>query len=86
MGEYLSLGIINLIHLFNPEKIVIGGRVARAWDYFIGDTIKTVHQRSMKGPLRKLQIVQAECGDEAGILGAAYSALKQKSTGHRGAV
>jgi glucokinase len=77
MGKYLGLGLVNLIHLFNPEKIVIGGKVSRAWDYFIGSVMEVVQERSMKGPREKLQIVKAECGDDAGMLGAAYSALKK---------
>ncbi|MBM4340805.1 MAG: ROK family protein [Deltaproteobacteria bacterium] len=76
MGRYLGLGLVNLIHLFNPEKIVIGGKVSKAWDYFIGSTTEVVHQRTMKGQREKVQIVQTECGDDAGILGAAYVALK----------
>lgn len=77
MGKSLGLGLINLIHLFNPEKIVIGGKVSRAWDYFIGSVMEVVQERSMKGPREKLQIVKAKCGDDAGMLGAAYSALKK---------
>jgi len=77
MGKYLGLGLVNLIHLFNPEKIVIGGKVSRAWDYFIGSVMEVVQERSMKGPREKLQIVKAKCGDDAGMLGAAYSALKK---------
>jgi len=77
MGEYLGLGLINLIHLFNPEKIVVGGKVAGAWCFFIRSVMKTIQERSMKGSREKVKIVQAKCGDEAGILGAAYSALIQ---------
>jgi glucokinase len=77
MGKHLGLGLINLIHLFNPEKIVIGGKVCRAWDYFIGSVMEIVQERSMKGPREKLEIVKAKCGDDAGMLGAAYSALKK---------
>ncbi len=77
MGGYLGLGLVNLIHLFNPEKIVIGGKVAKAWDFFIGKTMETIQERSMKGPRDQVEIVQAQCGDEAGILGAAYAALKR---------
>lgn len=75
MGRYLGLGLVNLIHLFNPEKIVIGGKVSEAWDYFIPKAIKTVQERSMKGPRETVEIVKAKCGDDAGILGAAYSVL-----------
>ncbi len=76
MGRYLGLGLVNLVNLFNPEKIVIGGKVSRAWNYFIGSATEVVHQRAMKGQREKVEIVQAECGDDAGILGAAYTALK----------
>jgi len=39
--------------------------------------MEIVQERSMKGPREKLQIVKAKCGDDAGMLGAAYSALKK---------
>jgi len=76
MGRYLGLGLVNLVNLFNPEKIVVGGKVSRAWDYFIERAKEVVWQRAMKGQREKVQIVQAECGDDAGMLGAAYAALK----------
>lgn len=78
MGRYLGLGLVNLVNLFNPEKIVIGGKVSRAWDYFIRSATEGVHQRAMKGQREKVEIVRAECGDDAGILGAAYAALKME--------
>jgi len=76
MGRFLGLGLVNLIHLFNPEKIVIGGKVSQAWDYFIKSTMETIEERLMKGPREKVKIVQAKCGDDAGILGAAFVVLK----------
>jgi glucokinase len=76
MGRFLGLGLVNLIHLFNPEKIVIGGRVSRAWDSFIKATMEVVMERAMEGSREKVKIVQAKCGDNAGILGAAYISLK----------
>lgn len=76
MGRYLGLGLVNLVNLFNPEKIVIGGKVSRAWNFFIERAKEVVWQRAMKGQREKVEIVQAECGDDAGILGAAYTALK----------
>ncbi len=79
MGRYLGLGLVNLIHLFNPEKIVIGGKVSRAWDYFIGSAMETIQERSTKGSREDVQIIQAKCGDDAGMLGAAYSALSAQN-------
>jgi glucokinase len=81
MGRFLGLGLVNLIHLFNPEKIVIGGGVSRAWDSFIKATMEVVMERAMEGSRECMKIVQAKCGDDAGVLGAAYVSLK--SIGHR---
>ncbi len=78
MGRYLGLGLVNLVNLFNPEKIVIGGKVSRAWDYFIRSARDVVWQRAMKGQRERVEIVRAECGDDAGMLGAAYAALHQE--------
>lgn len=82
MGRFLGLGLVNLIHLFNPEKIVIGGKVSRAWDAFIKSTKETVQERAMKGPTERVEIVEARCGDDAGLLGAAFACLR--SIEHRG--
>jgi glucokinase len=76
MGRYLGLGLVNLINLFNPEKIVIGGKVSRAWDSFIKATMGVVMERAMGGFREKVKIVRAKCGDNAGILGTAYVSLK----------
>jgi glucokinase len=81
MGRFLGLGLVNLIHLFDPEKIVIGGKASRAWDSFIKTTMEVVTERAMEGSREKVKIVQAKCGDDAGILGAAYVSLR--SIGHR---
>ncbi len=79
MGRYLGLGLVTLVNLFNPEKIVIGGKVSRAWDYFIRSAREAVRQRAMKGQRETVQIVRAECGDDAGMLGAAYAALHRNN-------
>jgi len=81
MGRCLGLGLVTLIHLFDPEKIVIGGKVSRAWDFFMKTTREVVIERSMRGSRGKVRILRARCGDDAGILGAAYVSLK--TLGHR---
>ena len=88
MGRFLGLGLVNLIHLFDPEKIVIGGKASRAWDSFIETTMEVVMERAMEGSREKVKIVRAKCGDDAGILGAAYVSLKSigrraEGRGHR---
>ena len=39
-------------------------------------TMEVVMERAMEGSREKVKIVRAKCGDDAGILGAAYVSLK----------
>jgi len=71
MGVYLGVGLANLINLLNPEMIVIGGGVANGWDLFAKDMHEQVGKRAFPVPAAQVKIVRAECGDDAGLLGAA---------------
>jgi glucokinase len=71
MGVYLGIGIANLINILNPEMIVIGGGVANGWELFDKSMRQQVAKRAFPLLAARVQIVQAECGDDAGLLGAA---------------
>jgi glucokinase len=71
MGIYLGIGMANLINLLNPELIVIGGGVANAWQLFEPHMHAEVEQRAFPLPAGRVRIVPAQCGDDAGLLGAA---------------
>ncbi|HJU55167.1 MAG TPA: ROK family protein [Pyrinomonadaceae bacterium] len=75
MGIRLGVGLASLINIFNPEMIVIGGGVAAGWDLFIGHVREQVMERAFPIPARRVEIVRAECGDDAGLLGAAQIAF-----------
>ncbi|HQX54635.1 MAG TPA: ROK family protein [Pyrinomonadaceae bacterium] len=71
MGTYLGIGLAGLVNVLNPEMIVIGGGVSAAWELFAGDVRREVDERSFPEPAKRVKIVGAELGDDAGILGAA---------------
>lgn len=71
MGVYLGIGIANLINILNPEMIVIGGGVANGWELFDKSMRQQVAERAFPLLAARVQIVQAECADDAGLLGAA---------------
>ena len=71
MGDYLGIGLVNLINIINPEMIVIGGGAASGWDLFETAMNRRVIERGLPFPALQLPIVRAECGDDAGLLGAA---------------
>jgi glucokinase len=71
MGVYLGIGLANLINIINPEMIVIGGGVANGWDLFERYMNQQVAERAFPLLADRVKIVRAECGDDAGLLGAA---------------
>ncbi len=75
MGVYLGIGLANLINILNPEMIVIGGGVVNGWNLFEKHMTHEVAERAFPLPAAEVKIVPAECGDDAGLLGAAYLAF-----------
>jgi len=75
MGVYLGIGLANLINIINPEMIVIGGGVMNGWDLFEKHMHQQVAERAFPLLAARVKIVRAECGDDAGLLGAARLAF-----------
>lgn len=70
MGEYIGTGLSSVVNLLNPEKIVIGGGVADAGDLLIEPLQKTLKERAMPIQGAAVEIVPAQLGNTAGIIGA----------------
>jgi glucokinase len=70
-GMYLGIGLANIINLIDPEIIVISGGAANGWDLFAREMYRQVEERAFRITARQVKIARAECGDNAGLLGAA---------------
>jgi glucokinase len=82
MGVYLGIGLANMINILNPEMIVIGGGVVNGWELFAKHALQQVAERAFPLPAARVQIRRGECGDDAGLLGAARLAFtRSASTG-----
>jgi len=77
MGRMLGIGIANLINIFNPQMIVLGGGVKDAWQLFIDAMQEEVMRRAFKVPAERTKIVPSLLGDDAGMVGAAAIALQK---------
>jgi len=70
-GMYLGIGLANIINLVDPEVIVITGGAANGWDLFAAEMYRQVEERAFRTTAQQVRIARAECGDNAGLLGAA---------------
>lgn len=69
----LSCGLINIINIFQPEILCIGGGVSNEGDYLIKPIISYVtEERYSKNTSYQTEIKKAELGNDAGIIGAAF--------------
>ena len=75
MGVYLGIGVAGLINVLNPELVVIGGGLSNGWELFAKHMQQQVIERAFPIPARRVKIVRAQCGDDAGLLGAAQLAF-----------
>jgi len=81
---YLGVGLANLINIFNPEVIVIGGGLSNIGDILLEPAFKEAERRAFKQAYQAVRFARAELGRNSGVLGAAAFALEQtRSTGNR---
>lgn len=71
-GVLIGIGIVNLIHSLNPEKIVLGGGVMKSHEFLMPSILSTIQERALTEKARKdNRITTTRLGDDATILGAA---------------
>jgi len=75
---YLGVGLANLVNIFNPEMIVIGGGVARMGDLLLAPAREVVRKRAFPLSVQAVRIVNAQNIDEAGLLGVAAFAFQHR--------
>lgn len=68
-GYYLGIGLYNIIALYNPERISIGGGVSNGLDLFYGKMMDTINSMSLKPNIEICKIEKAHRAD-CGLVGA----------------
>ncbi len=74
---YLGVGLANLINIFNPEVIVIGGGLANIGDRLLLPAYQEAGRRAFKQSYQAVRFARAELGQNSGVIGAAAYALEQ---------
>ena len=76
-GYYLGVGLANLINIFNPELIVIGGGLSNIGDMLFEPAFKVAGERAYKQAFQAMRFTSAGLGRNSGVLGAAVFALQE---------
>jgi glucokinase len=71
IAHYLGLGLVNLIHLFDPETVVLGGGVSHSGHLLLDEVKGVVQERGIPTLIEGTRIVLSTLGRDAGIIGSA---------------
>ena len=79
-GEWLGLGMVNLLHLFNPGAIVLGGGVSALGELILAPARAVIREHVLyEGFFKDNLIRHAQLGDDVCLIGAAlYCKLKSE--------
>jgi glucokinase len=76
-GYYVGVGLANLVNIFNPELIVIGGGLSNIGDMLLEPAYEVAGERAFKESYRTVRFALAKLGRDSGVLGAAAFALQE---------
>lgn len=80
-GRMLGLAMANVVNIFDPEVIVLGGRVVEAGEPFLGPARDELARRLAEQRRRPTRLQLSALGRNAGIVGAAALAVDEMSRG-----
>ncbi|UQN05767.1 ROK family transcriptional regulator [Deinococcus sp. QL22] len=69
-GHHLGVAVSTALNLFNPEAVVIGGRLSQAGEVFLNAVQRSALSRTMRINAERTRIELSTLGSEAGVLGA----------------
>jgi predicted NBD/HSP70 family sugar kinase len=76
-GRRIGEALATAVNLLNPEAVVVGGDLARAYDTFVAGLRESVYSRASALATRELRIVPVTHGEHSGVVGCAAMALHE---------
>lgn len=77
VGRYLGIGLSNLINIFDPHLIVIGGELVTLFDIIKPILMKEIEKRVKMFPMENIKIVPSKLGELSGAYGASAIVFKR---------
>ncbi|RKN84817.1 ROK family transcriptional regulator [Paenibacillus ginsengarvi] len=76
-GRLLGIGLTNMIHTLNPQKVILGGGVSAAGPFITEPLEETVKARALESSIRHLTIETSRLGNRATAIGAVTIVLER---------
>lgn len=77
----LGSAIAGLVHVVDPEIVILGGQIAQAGDFLLKPIQHEIDWRTRYLVRRKVPVVKAQVADPSGVVGAAALAIEAAGTG-----
>ncbi len=74
-GRTIGATLATLVSFYNPDRVVLSGRVAAAGDHVLAAVREAVYRRSLPLATRTLRIEPSSLGARGGLVGAVHLAL-----------
>ncbi len=74
-GEYLGMGLANLVNLINPDRLVVGGGALEAGETLWAGMERELKARALHPALDQVRVVRAGLGGRSGLMGAVALAI-----------
>ena len=78
-AKNVALGVASYINILNPKKVVIGGGISNAGDFFIDKIKENTQLYALKECMENVSIEGAKLGNAAGLVGAAIFGLNNNT-------
>lgn len=82
MGQFLGIGVANLINILSLDAVIIGGGLIGSWELFIEELTHEVNKRAFETLVSNVKIIKSALTKDAGSIGAAGLLLKKISGAH----
>jgi glucokinase len=76
-ADNLGVGISNVINIFEPDLIVIGGGLSQAADLFLDRAWREAESRALPALFERVRVSVARAGPRAGVIGAGLLAAQE---------
>jgi glucokinase len=82
VSSYLGLGLVNVVTVLAPTRILLRGGVLQAWDVVAEALHESLRQTDALLPRSGVEVAPCALGQRAGIIGAAYCAQRRLEEGN----